>query len=79
MSGHDARIHGLGGERRRNHLFRGVCVVICGPVQEPTTGLIEDMHGMNLKHTTHREDGPVLRWFEQGGKHPPQLEPYFRR
>ena len=59
---------GLEASAGEYYLFRGVCVVICSPVQRPTIGLIEDMPGRNLKHTTRRKDGPVPRWFEQRGQ-----------
>jgi len=52
---------GLEASAGEYYSFRGVCVVICSPVQKPTIGLIEDMPGRNLKHTTRRKDGP----FEQ--------------
>jgi len=63
---HGAQIHGLRGRRQRNELFRGAWVVGCSPVRNPTIGLVEDMPGRNLKHTTRRKHGPALRWIQRG-------------
>jgi len=58
MRSHPVRVHGLGGERQRNHLFRWLRYWLLAY----TIGLVGDTSVGNLKRAVRGKDRSVSRW-----------------